>query len=127
MSKPVCPENAAFETFPIHESQQGESGVQSISAAEHLTTPEFSHTKIAEVTGDLAKATRVLAGVATIGAMAAAPTGLAAVGVAIGITSAPFIVTVAPILIGVAGAAATLSAGAQLYSKYYGSDNSETQ
>jgi len=65
----------------------------------------------------LAKATRVAAGVAVVGAAVAAPTGLAAVGVAVGVVSAPLIVAAAPILVAVAGSAITVSAAASLYSK----------
>lgn len=77
-----------------------------------------THAKLAEVSGDIAKGTRVIAGVAAAGAAVAAPTGLTAVGVALGLTSAPLIVTAAPILIGIATAAATVSAAAHLYSKF---------
>lgn len=76
------------------------------------------HKKVAETAGDVAKASRVVAGIAVGGAAVAAPTGLSAVGVALGLTTAPFIVTAAPVLMAVAGVACTVSAAAHLYSKF---------
>ena len=73
--------------------------------------------QLADHADSLAKATRVAAGVAVVGAAVAAPTGLAAVGVAVGVVSAPLIVAAAPIFVAVAGGAITVSAAASLYSK----------
>ena len=75
------------------------------------------HEAVAEHADIVAKTTRVVAGVATAGAVVAAPTGLSAIGVAAGIASAPVIVTAAPVLVAVAGGAFTVSAAASLYSK----------
>ena len=78
------------------------------------------HARAADTAGDVAKASRVVAGVAVAGAAVAAPTGIGALGVALGLTSAPLIVTAAPILVTIAGVACTVSAAAHLYSKYWG-------
>lgn len=88
---------------------------RSVSAAMHRI--DSKHESIAESAGDVAKATRVVAGVASVGAAIAMPTGLAAAGVFFGITSAPLLVTAAPVLVSVAATAATVSAAMHLYSK----------
>lgn len=82
-----------------------------------FTKFEKRHAEFADHADTAAKATRVIAAAAVVGASVAAPTGLTAIGVALGFVTAPVIVTAAPILVTVAGGAATLSAVASLYSK----------
>lgn len=77
----------------------------------------FDAAQLADLADTAAKGSRVVAGVAVVGAAIAAPTGLASVGVALGLVSAPFIVTAAPVIVAVAGGAATVSAAASLYVK----------
>jgi hypothetical protein len=72
-----------------------------------------NHAEIAEHVDTAAKATRVVAALATV----SAPTGLSAIGVAIGVVSPPVIVTAVPILLAVAGGTSAMSAAASLYSK----------
>jgi hypothetical protein len=96
-------------------AQVGADAVAQVKAG--LKKVDENHEQIADHADSLAKATRVAAGVAVVGAAVAAPTGLAAVGVAVGVVSAPLIVTAAPILVAVAGGAITVSAAASLYSK----------
>jgi hypothetical protein len=100
------------ETNPV-----GLAGNALIHVRAGLRMVDQHHAQIADHADSLAKATRVAAGVAVVGAAVAAPTGLTAVGVAVGLVSAPFIVTAAPILVAVAGGALTISAAASLYSK----------
>jgi hypothetical protein len=76
-----------------------------------------NHAEIAEHVDTAAKATRVVAALATVGATVSAPTGLSAIGVAIGVVSPPVIVTAVPILLAVAGGTSAMSAAASLYSK----------
>ena len=83
---------------------------------------EFSlvrrHKEVAEYSDTVSKALKVTAGISSIGACIAAPTGLTAVGVSLGIVSAPILVTATPFLVSAAGVAVTVSAAASLYSKY---------
>ena len=113
--------NASDATVQIAGSFARAANAQVTRIAEHTVEAvrrvESKHEGISEQVSDIAKATRVIAGVATVGAVVAAPTGMAALGVAVGIASAPIVVTAAPILVAVAGAAATVSAATHLYSK----------
>jgi hypothetical protein len=84
------------------------------------------HRELAEGAETLSKAAKLTAGFAVGGAWIAAPTGLTAVGVSLGLVSAPLVVTAAPVLTVVAGVAATLSAGASLYSKYRNSRSNQS-
>jgi hypothetical protein len=79
---------------------------------------DVNHEKIATQVENVSMATGVVAGIATAGAVIAAPTGLSAIGVAIGISSLPLIVTAAPILGVVATVAGTISGGTYFYSKW---------
>ena len=62
----------------INEVERTDDGL-----AYRASSNEISHEKVAEMSGDIAKATRVAAGIAAAGAAVAAPTGLSAVGVAL--------------------------------------------
>lgn len=86
-------------------------------ASAKLRELDEKHATIADHADSVAKATRVAAGVAVVGAAVTAPTGLTAIGVTLGVVSAPVIATAAPVIVAVAGGAITISAAASLYSK----------
>lgn len=89
---------------------------KSRSSIEQTPTPESD--QLGDAAEDIAKASRVAAGLATAGAYVAAPKGLAALGAAIGLVSAPFVVKLAPLLVTVAFGATAISAAIHLYLKY---------
>jgi len=101
-------------------SQKIVSGMKSSAATIKNTVSssakriDSKHEAIAEGADDLAKTTKVVAGVSAVGAVIAEPTGLTAAGVALGVTSAPLIVTAAPVIAGVAGVSLTVSKNQQI-------------
>ncbi|MBU0910160.1 MAG: hypothetical protein KKA54_13095 [Proteobacteria bacterium] len=76
-----------------------------------------NHKQASEAVRDVAKLSRVTAGLAMLWAWLVAPGGLTAVGASFGIVSLPWIVALAPVLVAVAGATYTISAALDLYSK----------
>jgi hypothetical protein len=78
------------------------------------------HVQASEAARDVAKASRVAAGLATVWAWLVAPSGLTAVAGSAGIVSTPAIVLIAPWLIATAGGAYTVSAAIDLYRKWRG-------
>lgn len=77
-----------------------------------------NHAKVSESVRDAAKASKVVAALAGLWAWLVAPTGLAAAGASLGIVSTPLVVVLAPALLAFAGAAMTVSASLDLYSKW---------
>ncbi|MFZ2725267.1 MAG: hypothetical protein WAX77_03345 [Methylococcaceae bacterium] len=86
---------------------------------------EQIHHKIAKRVEDVSMTAGIVAGVASAGAVLAAPTGLSALGVSLGIISAPLIVTAAPIIGIAATVAGTISGGAYFYAKWKDRQNSD--
>lgn len=73
---------------------------------------------VAERIDNVSMGLGIASGVATVGAIVAAPTGLTAVGVAIGVISPPFIVAAAPVIGTVAAVAGAVSGTAYFYKKW---------
>lgn len=86
--------------------------------ADKVKEAEANHKELADKVETVSMGLGITSGIATAGALLAAPTGLGAVGVALGITSAPLIVTAAPIIGAAATVAGVVSGGAYFYSKW---------
>lgn len=77
-----------------------------------------NHAKVSESVRDTAKASKVIAAMGALWVWLVAPTGLAAIGASLGVVSTPLVVVLAPVLLAFAGAALTVSAALDLYSKW---------